>query len=73
VLLSAGWIEGLEVLKVSGYGLSMAAVELLRAQAPRLGALRELHMHVNGMSDEALREALCGVSLNIKDLTLKTS
>jgi hypothetical protein len=71
-LLSAGWIEGLEVLKVSGCRVSMAAVELLRAHAPRLGALRELHMQVNSTSDKALHEALCGVLLNTKDLTLKT-
>jgi hypothetical protein len=56
------------VLKLSWCELSVAAVELLRAQAPRLGALRELHMQVKGVSDKELREAICGA---LPDLKLK--
>jgi hypothetical protein len=66
--VAAEWIEGLEVLKLSWCELSVAAVELLRAQAPRLGALRELHMQVKGVSDKELREAICGA---LPDLKLK--
>jgi hypothetical protein len=59
-LLAAEWIEGLEFLKVSGCRLSMAVVDMLRAHAPRLRALRVLHMQVDGVGDDAVREAICG-------------
>jgi hypothetical protein len=65
-LLAAGWIEGLEVLRVSGCGLSVAAVDLLRAHAPRLGALRELHIQLDGVGDKAMREAICGALPDLK-------
>jgi hypothetical protein len=47
VLLEARWVEGLETLKVSGCGLSVATVKMLREQAPRLGALRTLYLGVS--------------------------
>jgi hypothetical protein len=56
-LLAAEWMEGVEVLKVSGCMLSMAAAALLRAQAPRLSALRELHIKLDGFRPEVVHEA----------------
>jgi hypothetical protein len=65
-LLAASWFEGLEILKVSKCHLNKAILGPLRALSGRALALRELHMHVAGISTAALIYAIGGALPQIK-------